>query len=151
VTSTRFQFSLERVRALRERDEDAAREALAGALAERLHHESLVLEATQTVEHARRLQLDTAAAPVGAEELMARQAFLERSERTHRATRERLGHSEQRERQRRETLAAAARDRQALERLKERRRDDHERELARRESLALDEIALGVFRRREAA
>ena len=151
MTSTRFEFSLERVRALRERDEDAAKQALAGALAERRHSELLVQDAVDTVHRARRAQLDTTAMPVGAEQLRAHQAFLERSEQAHRASRERLGHSEQREQQRRDALTEAARDRQALERLKERRRGDHERELARRESLALDEIALGVFRRREAA
>ena len=53
--------------------------------------------------------------------------------------------------QRRDALTEAARDRQALERLKERRRSDHERELARQETIALDEIALNGFRRKAAA
>ena len=49
-----------------------------------------------------------------------------------------------------EALTVAAMERQALERLKESRRADHEREVARREGLLLDEMAINGFRRRAA-
>ena len=49
---------------------------------------------------------------------------------------------------RRHELTEAARERQALERLKENRRADHNRELARREAVDLDEIAITSFRRK---
>ena len=90
------------------------------------------------------------ATPTSALELMGRQAYLERSERAHRATQEDLHRREQALIQRRRELTDAARDRQALERLKERRRNDHEREQARIEATTLDEIALNGFRRRAA-
>jgi flagellar FliJ protein len=48
---------------------------------------------------------------------------------------------------RRDALTAAARERQVLERLKERRRQDHRREAERQQGAALDELALGVHRR----
>jgi flagellar FliJ protein len=44
-------------------------------------------------------------------------------------------------------LAAAARDRQAIDKLKDRRRSEHEREWARRSQNELDELALAVHRR----
>ena len=48
---------------------------------------------------------------------------------------------------RRDLLAEAARAREALERLKERRRADHDLEVARQDGRELDEVALNVFRR----
>jgi flagellar FliJ protein len=145
-----FTFRLERVRALRERHEDAAKQAFAGAAVECARSEREVQEAAQHVAAARAAQLDAAGAPTTALELMARQAYLERSEHAHRATQEDLHRREQTLVQRRRELTEAARDRQALERLKEQRRNDHIREQARVETLTLDEIALNGFRRRAA-
>lgn len=146
-----FRFSLERVRALRERAEDAAREALAGAIHD--HHRTQVAmeQAAQVVLEARDAQLRTAGSPVAGAELLARQAYLEHSERSHRASLDALSRSEVRVAEHRHTLTEAARDRQALERLKDHRRADFEREQARLENLELDEIALNSYRRREAA
>ncbi|HWE09049.1 MAG TPA: flagellar export protein FliJ [Solirubrobacteraceae bacterium] len=145
-----FRFRLERVRALRERHEDAAKQAFAGAAIECERSEREVQEAAQRVAAARDAQLDVAGAPTTALELMGRQAYLERSERAHSATQEDLHRREQALVQRRHELTQAARDRQALERLKERRRRDHDREQARIEAMTLDEIALNGFRRRAA-
>ena len=145
-----FRFRLERVRALRERHEDAAKQAFAGAAMDCARSEREVQEAAQRVAAAREAQAHSAGAPTTALELMARQAYLERSERSHRATQEDLHRREQALVQRRRELTEAARDRQALERLKELRRSDHEREQARVEAIALDEIALNGFRRRAA-
>ena len=44
-------------------------------------------------------------------------------------------------------LAAAARDRQAIDKLKERRKAEHDAEWARRSQNTLDELALAVHRR----
>ena len=90
------------------------------------------------------------AGPLDVTQLIARQAYLERSERAQVASQELLERSEAKVARRREVLTEAARDRQALEKLKEHRRSDHERELARQETIALDEIALNGFRRRAA-
>jgi flagellar FliJ protein len=145
-----FRFSLERVRALRERTEDQAKEALAGAMQDRLRSEREAEEAAERVARARAAQLDAATLPTSAHDLIARQAYLERSEQAHRMSRDVLGRSEAQVEQRRLALTEAARDRQALERLKEHRRQDHEREAARVESATLDEIAINGFRRRAA-
>lgn len=146
-----FRFRLERVRALRERHEDAAKQAFAGAMMDRTRGERAVEQAAERVAMAREAQLQATAGPVSASELMARQAYLERSERAHHATQEDLHRRELALVQRRRELTEAARDRQALERLKENRRRDHEREQARLEAATLDEIALNGYRRRAAA
>jgi flagellar FliJ protein len=145
-----FRFRLERVRALRERAEDEAKEAFAASMQDRNRSEQEMDEAARRVEAAREAQLDTAAAPVNATELIARQAYLERSERAHEATKQDLHRREQAMEQRREELTEAARERQALERLKEHRRGEFLREQLRIEAAALDEIALNGFRRRAA-
>jgi flagellar protein FliJ len=145
-----FRFRLERVRALRERAEDEAKEAFAGAMTERLRSEQEMDDAAQRVANARAAQVEATAAPVSATELMARQAYLERSERAHQASRDDLNRRDQALEQRREELTEAARERQALERLKENRRIEFVREQQRVEAANLDEIALNGFRRRAA-
>ncbi|MGZ4166273.1 MAG: flagellar export protein FliJ [Solirubrobacteraceae bacterium] len=146
-----FRFRLERVRALRERAEDEAKEAFAGAMVDRLRSEQEMEEAAKRVAQAREAQLDAIAAPISATELMARQAYLERSERVHQASQEDLSRRDQAVEERREELTEAARERQALERLKEHRRTEFMREQAAAEAIVLDEIALNGFRRRAAA
>ena len=145
-----FRFRLERVRALRERAEDEAKEAFAGAMMERVRSEQEMEDAAQRVAQAREAQLDATATPMSATELMARQAYLERSERAHQASRDDLNRRDQALEERREELTEAARDRQALERLKENRRLEFVREQERIEAADLDEIALNGFRRRAA-
>ena len=146
-----FRFRLERVRALRERAEDEAKEAFAGAMVDRLRSEQDMEEAAQRVAQAREAQLDATAAPISATELLARQAYLERSERVHAASVEDLSRREQTVEERRGELTEAARERQALERLKEHRRNEFMRAQAAAEAMVLDEIALNGFRRRAAA
>jgi flagellar export protein FliJ len=145
-----FRFRLERVRALRERSEDVAKQALAAAMMARLRSEQEVQAAAERIAAARDAQLDAASAPTSAANLMARQAYLERSERAHRATQEDLGRYELALEQRRRELTYAARERQALERIKEHRRADHAREQLRLEGIELDEIAIQSFHRRAA-
>lgn len=145
-----FRFRLERVRALREHSEDAAKEALAGAMARHQQSEEQVRAASERVVEARAAQLAITARPSDAIELLARQAYLERTENAHHASRHDLRRHEVEVAGRRDVLAAAARDRQALERLKEHRRADHQREAARVESFVLDEVAINGFRRRAA-
>ena len=145
-----FRFRLERVRVLRERAEDEAKEAFAGAMMDRLRSEQEMEDAAQRVAQAREAQLGAAAAPISATELMARQAYLERSERAHQASQDDLSRRDQTLEERRDELTEAARDRQALERLKENRRVEFVREQERIEAANLDEIALNGFRRRAA-
>ncbi len=90
-----FRFRLERVRVLRERAEDEAKEAFAGAMMDRLRSEQEMEDAAQRVAQAREAQLGAAAAPISATELMARQAYLERSERAHQASQDDLNRRDQ--------------------------------------------------------
>ena len=145
-----FRFRLERVRALRERREDAAKQELAGAMLRHRRSEDEVEAAAARLAGARAAQVDATHVTSSATEMLARQAYLERAERAHQATCQDLQRHELELAQRREALTHAARERQALERLKEHRRADHEREAARREGLMLDEIAINGFRRRAA-
>jgi flagellar FliJ protein len=150
MNGSTFRFSLERIRALRERTEDEAKEALAGAMQDQLRFERGVREAAEAMQRARDAQRGVTTAALDITQLMAHQAFLERSERAQLTSQEMLQRSEAKVQRRREVLTEAARDRQALEKLKEHRRADHEREVARQETIALDEIALNGFRRRAA-
>ncbi len=145
-----FRFRLERVRALRERHEDAAKQELAGAMMRHRRSEDEVEAAAARLAGARAAQVDATRVTSSAIDMLARQAYLERAERAHQATRQDLQRDEIELVKRREALTEAARERQALERLKEHRRADHEREAARREGLVLDEIAINSFRRRAA-
>lgn len=143
-----FRFRLERIRALRERREDEAKVQLAGAMARRQECEQLATVAAERVLNARNAQL--AAGPSSSMDLLTRQAYLERVESAHRSTLDDLQRHESDVAGRRTELTEAARDRQALEHLKAHRLADHQREVARLDAVALDEIAINGFRRRTA-
>ena len=92
-------------------------------------------------------QRAAATAPLSGQDLLAQQAYLERVSQARQAGELDLDRHEAEVASRRDALVEAARDRQALERLKERRRADHARAEARAESATLDEIALVQHRR----
>jgi flagellar protein FliJ len=147
-----FKFRLERVRSLRERAEEAAREELARELSHRLRGEAMLHEATQIASSAREAGLGTTLrAGASGADLLAAQAWIERSERARREAALELDRRDAEVEARRENLNVAARDREVIERLKRRRRQDHDREVARLDQIALDEVALGVHRRGAAA
>ena len=150
MNGSSFRFRLERVRALRERREDAAKQELAGAMLRHRRCEDEVEASAARLANALAAQVDATRIVSSAKDMLARQAYLERTERAHQATRQDLQRHELELMDQRAALTEAARERQALERLKERRRADHERETARREGLILDEIAINGFRRRMA-
>ena len=148
-TGSSFRFRLERVRALRERREDLARQELAKALSRRTGSEDRL----QAVDaHLARILDDqrlatSATATVAVEELLARQAFVEHVEAQRLSGARELARHEADVAERDVALGEAAREHRMLERLKERQRDEHEREAGRRESIVLDEIAIDRFRR----
>lgn len=146
-----FTFRLERVKSLRERAEERAREDLANELRLRLRGEAMLLEATNAASAATQTGRDTVLAPSSAMDLIAAQAFIERSERIRREAALDLDRQNAEVDARRVALQAAARDRQVMDKLEERQRADHNAEWARRSQNALDEIALGVHRRGVAA
>ena len=149
MTAPSFKFRLERVRALRESREDAAKAELAGAMARRRDCELELDAAAERVASARSAQL--LGGPASALDLVSRQAYLERVEHAHRSTLNDLQRHDEDVAGRRTALTEAARDRQALERLKAHRLADHQREAARVDAAVLDEIAINGFRRKAAA
>ena len=142
-----FRFPLERLRALRERGEDLAKQELAGALTRRTSCAERLRAVGEEIAGAFAAQREAAAAPLRPQDLLARQAYLERVEQAREASALDLDRHDAEVAARRDALREAARQRQALERLKERRRADHARETARAEHVTLDEIALVQHRR----
>lgn len=146
-----FTFRLERVRSLRERAEDQARESLAQELSLRLRGEAMLQQAREIASSARETSGRAAArGGVSGTDLLAAQAWIEHTERGCREAALDLDRQEAEVVTRRAELAAAAQEREAIERLKRRRAADHEQEWARKAQGDLDEIALGVHRRRAA-
>jgi len=145
-----FKFKLERVRALREQREELAKEELAASLAMRLKGEAMLEAASQHVELARRNQRDAIETANG-QDLQAAQAYLERTERERESASLALDRTDAEVEARRTLLQRASQDREVLERLKKRKRDQHRREADRREGAALDEMAIGIHRRRRGA
>ena len=143
-----FTFRLERVRTLRERAEERAREALSAELRVRAEGEAMLRQATEAVDGARNAgRFAVTSGRVSAVDLMAAQNFLEKTERTRVEAELELARREAEVGVKRQLLAAAARDRQAIDKLKERRQAEHDAEWARRSQNTLDELALAVHRR----
>jgi flagellar FliJ protein len=147
-----FRFRLERVRALRQRKELLAREELAHAISQRAGSQNRLRRVEEHLEQAltgQRLATgeDGNATAVSAAELLARQAFVEHVEAQRTMGMRELERHEADVADRDTQLGCAAREHEILERLKDRRRAEYEREAGRRESEQLDEIALERFRR----
>lgn len=153
MTPPSFTFRLERVRSLREREEDLAREEFARGLQHQLQGEALLRAADHALSAAREHALGAATAPGGtsAADLMAAQVWLERTRHGKHAAELDLSRRQAEVGHRRDVLAARAQDRQAIEKLRERDFEAHRRTAARIEQNALDEMALAVHRRGVAA
>jgi flagellar FliJ protein len=145
---TTFRFPLERLRALRERGEDLAKQELAGALHGQARCAERLRAMGEQVAGAFAAQRTAATGgATSAADLAAHQAYLERMEQVRAAGQHDLARHDAEVGARRDALREAVRARQALERLKERRRADHERAVARAEGAVLDEIASTQHRR----
>jgi flagellar protein FliJ len=142
-------FRLERVRALRERAEDRAREDLAASLALRLRGEAMLAAAEARLHEAQSAQRSQALGQAlpGAD-LAALQRWRERAELAQRDAEAEVGRRDHAVEARRAALRDASRDREALERLKLRHQAEQALAARRAEGATLDEIALGVHRRR---
>lgn len=152
MTGSPFRFRLERVRAVRERKEKLAQRELASAISRQSSSASELRTADARLEHAREEQRSVAAEEraVSATDLLARQTFLERVEAQRRLRVRELEQREVEVAQRGAELTTAASEHEMLNRLRERHRGEHEREAARLEQGALDEIAVTGFRRSHA-
>ncbi|HEX4465789.1 MAG TPA: flagellar export protein FliJ [Solirubrobacteraceae bacterium] len=142
MTGPSFRFRLERVRAVRERKEDVAKQELAQAVVRLSNSRAKLLSAQADEESARAAQrLPAGEGTLTASELIARQAFLERVEAERIARMRDLSRSEAEVAQRDAALTVASSEHEMLKRLRERHRGEHDRELARREGIQLDEMA----------
>jgi flagellar FliJ protein len=146
-----FTFRLERVREMRVRAEDEAKEELARSMQLRARSAELLDEARARVEGARAAQLGAATGGFGGVHLQAHQAFLERAEREQQAAELELSRQDAEVAARRAALQEAARERQVLEQLKDKQASAHRREAERVEAAHIDELALAMHRRRGAA
>ena len=143
-----FTFRLEKVRTIRERAEVRARETLGNELRARAEGEVLLRAATDAVDAARTTGRTTVTTGrVRALDFMSAQAYLERTERKRIEASLELARRDAEVNVRRQELSLAARNRQAIDKLKERQKAEHDAEWARRSQNTLDELALAVHRR----
>lgn len=147
-----FVFRLERVRRVRQGVEDRAREELATSLAARRDTEAAAQQASERLDWARDGHRRVASVPgASGDELRHAQAYLERLEAERLLAAHDLDRREAEVGERRHALQEAARDRKALDRLRERRRLAHALEAQRAAAATLDEIALRMHSRKATA
>jgi flagellar export protein FliJ len=133
----RFHFKLDSVRTVRKHSESLAMQALATELAEAGELELRLGAAEQRLADAQQ----EGAGSLGALELTQRQLYRERVERELADARMRASVQARAVQTARDRLDLAAREREALDRLEQRRRLEHAQELDRAERLVADEIA----------
>jgi flagellar FliJ protein len=142
VSGPSFRFRLERVRAVRERTEKLAQQELARSISRLSSTREELRSAEAVLERAQDEQRSAAAGgTVGAAELQSRQAFLERIEAHRSVSAMDVTRGEAEVADRGAALVVAAGEHEMLNRLRNRRRSEHERESARRENRVLDEMA----------
>jgi len=137
---------------VRERKEKLAQLDLVDAMTRRSSTVAELRTADADVEHARAEQRSAVerSAVVSGEDLIARQAFLERVEAQRRVRAYELEQREAEVAERDAALSTAASEHEMLNRLRERRRGEHDRDAERRERNTLDEIATMRFGRSSA-
>ena len=150
VTGTSFRFRLERVRAVRERKEKLAQQELARSITRLSSSQADLDSAEAQLRSAQDEQRSSAQSTLGAVELQSRQAFIERVEARRSRKELDLEHSEAEVASRNAALVRAAGEHEMLNRLRERRRLEHQRETALSETKVLDEMAASRTQRRTA-
>jgi flagellar export protein FliJ len=148
VSSPHFTFRLERVRSLRERAEDQAKEEYASSVAHRMEGAAMLRAAAAHRDEARAAVRPAADAALSGNDFLSSQAWLERLERARQAAELELDRRDAEVDARHVALVHAARERHALERLHDKRRAEHTLETNRREAYELDELAAASHRRR---
>ncbi len=148
MTEVPFRFGLERVRELRVHDEDRAREEFAASLTRRTRGAAALATAAERIERARASRREGAhAAALSAQDLQSHHLWLERLERDRQGAELALARQDAEVEVTRDALGRARREREVLERLKQRRAAEHALQAARREGAVLDELALTMHRR----
>jgi flagellar FliJ protein len=144
VSESPFRFGLERVREVRVHDERTAQEGLAGSLMARSREQAALAAVQSTLEHARR----TATSATGEQAmssgpaLVAGAAWVQRLERRRDLAAVQSARADEQVVRDRVSVLEAARRREALDRLRDRRLSEHTLAAGRAESARLDEIAL---------
>jgi flagellar protein FliJ len=146
-----FRFGLERVREIRAHDEDQAKERFAASLNARTRGEAVLRAAEDRLAEARTGVVAPAIGPLSGATLVARQAWVERMEHATADAKLRMANYEAELAHRRTELAHASRQREVLDKLEERQREEHRLEAERQENEQLDEMALQMHARRQAA
>ncbi|MGI9658540.1 MAG: flagellar export protein FliJ [Gaiellaceae bacterium] len=144
----RFNFRLDTVRALREQREEQAKEALARELAMKQREEARAASAASRLESAQTNAASSSGGPSDARNLVAHQQYIERVERERHIAEAELVLRERVVDERRDGLAEAAMKREVLERMRERQRVAHDKEVAAAEERLRDDVALGARARR---
>jgi flagellar protein FliJ len=143
----RTDFSLERLRQLREHDEQVAKEAFAASLGQRLRGQALLKDAQRAVEASQDATRGAAAEPRSGHDLVATQAWMDRVRATSEEAAVTLDRYEAELELRRAALGRAAQQRAVLERLRDRHRAEAQLASSRDEQTHLDEVALSQHRR----
>jgi flagellar FliJ protein len=146
-----FRFGLERVREIRVHDEDQAKERFAASLNARLRGEAVLRAAEERLREAQSGVTAPSMGPLTGPALVARQAWVERMEHDRADATLRMRNYEAELQARRAELAKASQAREVLEKLKQRKAEEHRLEAERAEAGRLDEMALQMFSRRSAA
>lgn len=144
MSETPFRFGLERVREVRAHDERTAQEVLAGSLNARGRQQAALAAAESVLTQARRTATLPAAptVPLTGPALVAGVAWVAALERRREQAVRSSAAAEAQVGRDRQSVLAAARRREALDRLRERRLAEHTLAAGRAESARLDEIAL---------
>ena len=144
-----FTFGLERVRELREHAESQAKEHLAASLGQRLRGAAMLAQTSEELAAAAEAGKPEQGERQAAADLLAHQRWMEALRRDQETAALSLDRLDAEVDARRSALGEASRDREVLERLKQRRAAEHKAVLQRREGAALDEIALNRHVRKE--
>ena len=145
-----FTFRLERVRELREHAEGQAKEQLAASLNQRVRGAAMLAQASDELASAAASGRPAEGATRNAADLLAHERWMQALRREQETKALSLDRLDAEVDARRRTLTDRGRDREVLERLKDRKAAEHAAEAARRESAELDEIAQGMHQRRAA-
>jgi flagellar protein FliJ len=146
-----FRFGLQRVREIRAHDEDQAKERFAASLNARVRGEAVLRAAEDRLRNAQHGAVEPGFGPLTGQTLVARQAWVERLEHDRADAKLRMSTYENDLLHKRSELAKASQAREVLDKLEERQREEHRLESEREESGRLDEMALQMFSRKQAA
>ncbi|MGE4158632.1 MAG: flagellar export protein FliJ [Planctomycetota bacterium] len=144
----RFTFTLEAALRQREALEEAARKELALALRAQVDCEDRLIAKSAEIDSALVVHPGVS---LTASRLIDNRRWVETLRREQGALFHELGHHQQRVLQRQSELATAARDREALTRLRRKRHEEWLRQGLAAEQAVIDEVALGVVRRHQHA